>query len=353
MDEIITLRETLATHLAWHGARLNFLALFLIALIRSGTVNLEKLAGAFRNEAKQASNYKRLQRFFRDYQLDEEEIAKLIVRMMNIPQPWVLSVDRTTWSFGEITFNILVLGIVYQGIDYPVVWEMLKKKGNTKTDERVSLLKKFREIFPQEKIKYISGDREFVGKKWLSHLLGRKGMQLRVRIRESDKISSKQGLLKGSVYFSHLRVGEYEIQKKRCQVWGKWVYVSALRLENRELLIVISNHYCRRAIDDYAERWGIETLFGILKTRGFCLESTHFTDAERLSKLICLLSIALCWAVKTGEWLAELHPIPIKKHRRLAKSIFRYGLDCLRSIFLDLDLKYHDFLFCLNFLSCT
>ena len=57
MNEIIILRETLANHLAWHGARLNFLALFLIALIRSGTVNLEKLAGAFRNEAKQASNY--------------------------------------------------------------------------------------------------------------------------------------------------------------------------------------------------------------------------------------------------------------------------------------------------------
>ena len=128
MNEIIILRETLANHLAWHGARLNFLALFLIALIRSGTVNLEKLAEAFRNEAKQASNYKRLQRFFKDYQWDEEEIAKLIVKMMNILLPWVLSVDRTTWSFGETTFNILVLGIVHKGITYPVVWEMLKKR---------------------------------------------------------------------------------------------------------------------------------------------------------------------------------------------------------------------------------
>jgi hypothetical protein len=118
-------------------------------------------------------------------------------------------------------------------------------------------------------------------------------------------------------------------------------------------LIVISAHYSKNAIDEYGERWGIETLFGILKTRGFCLESTHFKDEERLSKLVSLLSLALCWAVKTGEWLAEVYPIPIKKHGRLAKSIFRYGLDCLRSIFLDLDLKSHDFLFCLNFLSCT
>jgi hypothetical protein len=44
--------------------------------------------------------------------LDKEEIAKMIVGMMKIPQPWVLSVDRTSWSFGKTTFKILVLGII-------------------------------------------------------------------------------------------------------------------------------------------------------------------------------------------------------------------------------------------------
>jgi hypothetical protein len=34
-------------------------------------------------------------------------------------------------------------------------------------------------------------------------------------------------------------------------------------------------------------------------------------------------------------------------------SIFRYGLDYLRSIVTDLDLKSDDFLHCLQFLSCT
>ena len=45
-------------------------------------------------------------------------------------------------------------------------------------------------------------------------------------------------------------------------------------------------------VKDYALRWGIETLFGIFKTRGFCLESNHFTDDERLSKLFALLTLA-------------------------------------------------------------
>ena len=129
------------------------------------------------------------------------------------------------------------------------------------------------------------------------------------------------------------------------------MYVSALRLEDGELLIVITPEAATSAISDYAHRWGIETLFGIFKTRGFCLESTHFTDVQRLSKLLALMAIALCWAIKTGEWLHQHQPIKLKKHGRLAKSIFRYGLDHLRSIVTDLDLKYPEFLNSLQFLS--
>ncbi len=43
-------------------------------------------------------------------------------------------------------------------------------------------------------------------------------------------------------------------------------------------------------IDDYAQRWGIETLFGIFKSRGFNLEDTHLIDSERLSRLFALKS---------------------------------------------------------------
>lgn len=64
MDQINLLRHTLKQHLPWHGARLNFLALFLIALIRVRTVDLSSLSLAFRTSAKAESNYKRLQRFF-------------------------------------------------------------------------------------------------------------------------------------------------------------------------------------------------------------------------------------------------------------------------------------------------
>lgn len=108
-------------------------------------------------------------------------------------------------------------------------------------------------------------------------------------------------------------------------------------------------------LSDYAKRWKIETLFSCLKTRGFCLEETHVTKKERLEKLLALLSLAFCWAYIIGEWLARTDPLKIKKHGRLAKSLFRHGFDYLRGILCNQDsiAKRIDFIRLCNLLSCT
>ena len=353
MNQINLLRRTLKQHLPWHGARLNFLALFLIALIRVRTVDLTSISIAFRNQAKSESSYKRLQRFFADFELDLTIIAKTIVALMKIPQPWVLSIDRTQWSFGSICFNIFVLGIVHNGVAFPITWMMLDKKGNSNSEERMDLLDQFWHIFPDAQVSYVCGDREFIGKDWLTYLMMEPEIPFRLRIKADHKIGNGQKSLPASIIFAHLQIGHSEVLSGKRWVWGRSVYVSALRLEDGDLLIVMSNDSPRKAIADYATRWGIETLFGMFKTRGFNLESTHFTKKERFSKLFALMSLAMCWAILMGEWLHEQTPLKIKKHGRKVKSIFRYGLDHLRGIVLDLDLRYSDFIHCVKFLSCT
>lgn len=353
MNQINLLRQTLKPLLGWHGARLNFLALFLVALLRVKTINLVELATGFRSNAKTGSSYKRLQRFFRNFDLDYSVIAKVVVTLMDIPQPWVLSTDRTEWSFGQKRFNLLFLGVIHHGVAYPVVWTTLDKKGNSNSDERMDLLDRFHFIFPDAQVAYLTGDREFIGKPWLSYLLIEPMIRFRLRIRNSDKIDDGKKQLRASIIFAHLQPGQTQTLSGRKLVWGRLVYVSALRLDNSELLIVIHPDFCSTAISDYGQRWGIETLFGMFKTRGFCLESTHFNNSERLNKLLALMTLALCWATKIGEWLHQHQPIKVKKHGRLAKSIFRYGLDHLPSIVTDLDLKKDEFLFSLQFLSCT
>ena len=56
MNQVNLLRQTLKPILGWHGARLSFLALFLIALLRVKTVNLVELATGFRSNAKTESS---------------------------------------------------------------------------------------------------------------------------------------------------------------------------------------------------------------------------------------------------------------------------------------------------------
>jgi hypothetical protein len=353
MDNVNLLRNTLKPHLKWHGARLSFLALFLIALFRVKTVNLVDLSIGFKSKTKKESNYKRLQRFLREFDLDYYDMAKLVIEMMEIPEPWVLSLDRTQWQFGSKVFNILTLGIVYKGVAFPLLWWMLDKKGNSNTTERIDLMKEFVELFCEYKIDYLSADREFLGHYWLGYLLSQSTMSFRIRIRETELLRDGKHQLSTRIVFSHLQIGQKSLLTRKRILWGHQVYIGALRLEDNSLLTIIAPHYCHTLIDDYAQRWGIETLFGIFKSRGFNLEDTHLVDSERLSRLFALLTIALCWAYRTGEWLSHQKPILIKTHGRKAQSIFRYGFDYLRHVLLNLDEHQADFRQALQFLSCT
>jgi len=295
----------------------------------------------------------RLQRFLREFDLDYYEMAKLVIEMMEIPEPWVLSLDRTQWQFGSKVFNILTLGIVYQGVAFPLLWWMLDKKGNSNTTERIDLIREFVELFCKYKIDYLSADREFLGHDWLGYLLSQSTMSFRIRIRETELLGDGKHQLSTRIVFSHLQIGQKSLLKRKRILWGHQVYIGALRLEDNSLLTIIAPHYCHTIIDDYAQRWGIETLFGIFKSRGFNLEDTHLLDSERLSRLFALLTIALCWAYRTGEWLSHQKPILIKTHGRKAQSIFRYGFDYLRHVLLNLDEHQADFRQSLQFLSCT
>src|SRR5215469_2743336 len=143
MASIRPLERTLAENIDWNKARINFLAKFIIALIQVRSVNLSEIASVFAGRAKQASHYKRIQRFLRLFQLSYALIAVLIVSLMGLPGPWVLTLDRTNWQFGKTPLNILMLGIVYKGVAIPVLWTILEKKGNSKTVERKAIIGEF------------------------------------------------------------------------------------------------------------------------------------------------------------------------------------------------------------------
>ena len=148
--------------------------------------------------------------------------------------------------------------------------------------------------------------------------------------------------------FYGLKPMESRVLYGKRDIMGCEVYLEGMRLFNGELLIIATNEFPGKAIQQYAIRWEIESLFSCFKGRGFNFEETHIIDYERIKKLIVLLAIAFCWAHKTGEWRHEHRPIKIKTHGRAEVSIFRYGLDYLIEAILNLGYRCNLFKICLK-----
>jgi len=153
-----------------------------------------------------------------------------------------------------------------------------------------------------------------------------------------------------------LKVGEKVEFRRGRKLWNQGVFVAAKRRANGDNVIVIASEQSGRILLEYGQRWQIETLFGILKTRGFRLEDTHLIKAERVSKLLSLLTLACCWALLAGELAGTETPPKIKKHGRAEKSIFRLGFEALRSCFCQITTNFRQkqrFQQLTLFLSCT
>lgn len=343
MDQVSVLKQQLRPHIHWHGARLHFLCLFLLALLKVRTVNRPELSLAFGGTAQPASSYKRLQRFFRQFEWDESSLTEMLLSILNIPEPWGLSIDRTNWKLGKTNINILMLGVVYQGVAIPLLWHLVDKQGNSNTEERIDLLEKFLEQLGDHQIDYIVADREFIGEDWFLYLLKYTSYRFCIRLKDNTKIGRGKTVSSAKVLFAHLKVGQTQVLKNRRLIWGHYLYVSATRFPDRSFLLLATPSKPKSALKDYANRWPIETLFGIFKSRGFRLEETHMTDPQRLSKLLSLLALALCWCLKSGEVQWGYHPLKPKKHGRLPKSLFRYGYDHLRQVCLNIDSQWQEY----------
>jgi hypothetical protein len=329
MTDIRSLERTLLDNLPWNKARIKFVARFLLALYAMRTVNLSILATAFSGHAKEESNYKRLQRFLREFEMPYAELALFIVKLLGVPGPYTLALDRTNWKVGAVDLNILMLSIVYRGVGIPVVWTVLSKAGNSDTSERTTVIEIFIDLFGAQNIASLLGDREFVGREWF-RFLKRHRIKFQMRLHKNTLVCNGRGqYVQAWRLFCRTRINCPLVIPEARKMWGLELYLSGCRLKDGEYLILVSSEFCEKPHEQYKNRWGIESLFGALKSRGFNLEDTHLKDSERLSRLLGLLALAFTWAFVVGLWQARVKELKLKKHGYPPKSIFRRGLDIL------------------------
>ena len=329
MTKVRSLEQTLGDNLAWNRARIKFVARFLLALYSQRTVKLTRLATACSGHASEASSYKRLQRFLHNFEMPYAEVAQLVLKLLGTPSPYTLALDRTNWKIGKVEVNILLLSVVYRGIGFPLVWCLLPHAGNSDTNERITLLEIWLDLFGVESIQCLCGDREFAGKAWFTFLQTNR-IPFQLRLKKNALVKNGRGqFVPAWRLFATTRINQVRVIAEARQMWGLNLYLSGCQLQHGEWLILVSAQYEDDPAQQYRQRWGIETLFGALKTRGFNLEDTRLTDEARLSRLLALLAIAFTWAFLVGQWQAEVNGLKLKKHGYPPKSVFRRGLDLL------------------------
>lgn len=95
---------------------------------------------------------------------------------------------------------------------HPPFWFVLrnKKKGNSDYKDHIALLETFIKTFGKERILYVLGDREFIGKEWVNWL-NEQGIGYDLSIKENGQyiFCARGGMAKAASLFYDLRPGEY------------------------------------------------------------------------------------------------------------------------------------------------
>jgi transposase len=233
-----------------------------------------------------------------------------------------------------------MLSVGYKGVSLPLFWTVLEEKGCSDNAERRGIVQQFIDEFGAGSIEFVTADREFASKEWLTYLVERK-ISFRLRIKANTLITDKRGQrIHASKMLKTMKKGERAELRRRRRLWNKAVFVAVCRKADGDNVIVVSSERTGRILLEYGQRWQIETLFGCLKTRGFRLEDTHLTHGSRVSNLLSLLTLATVWGILAGEIAARQTPPKIKKHGRAEKSIFRLGLESLRNCFCGLTTNF-------------
>jgi len=127
MKMVAKLTVILKSTLEWNKARIDLISSFLIALIMVRTVNLTEIASAMPGKASQSSKYRRLKRFFEQFQVCYRSIAFLIVKLLPISdESWDLSSVHPEIGIsrheGSMEYHSSLLNIVKKG-NYCSIWQ--------------------------------------------------------------------------------------------------------------------------------------------------------------------------------------------------------------------------------------
>ena len=306
------------------------------SILRYGDVLHKKLALTCKNDILHESQVRNIERFFSRSQLPvDNNFFVALYSILNLTGKLTVVLDRTNWCFGKKHINILVFSIIWNNSSIPIIWDVFDNKGGSSSaKQRNMLLKKLDLIMGLKNIEVILGDREFIGAEWFQFLHS-KNVPFIMRLKHNLYVQSNSGEKIQVGPLMHIAKRGKTREINNLTISGIPIKLVGTRSVNNEpVSVAVSTNVSGNPLSHYRQRWLIELFFKSIKTKGFNFENTHMFEPSRISQLFAIIALASVLAIKAGSLRALFKKIPVKNHGRRQYSVFSYGLDFLRFLYL-------------------
>ena len=320
-----SLSAVLAQHFPLDPRRQTVLSALILAVIQARSVVLYQLVQIVDLPGSDDTVYQRLKRFVQ-FTLPDFLVARFVLAHLQDEQQLLLVLDRTNWKLGCADINILLLSVRWQTFSFPLVWTLLPHSGNSNMATRIALVEQVMPFLQGRKL-LLAADREFVGRDWFV-ALRRLNISPVIRLRADSVVEGSPVWVR----LKKLRPGEVRVWYKSVYVYGVTLRVLACKNLHGQTLFLAYQGHAGPALKRYALRWTAENMHQALKSRGFFLESTHLTQPARVSTLLAVIALAFVWCCLVGNFEEQRDPSRRLRHGYPPKSLFRRGLDALRTV---------------------
>jgi CheY-like chemotaxis protein len=279
------------------------------SVLACGSVNTSELSQVLPRKVKSIeSNFRYIHRWLSNEKIDPHQVmsgfsAEAMELLSAQGQTIVLMLDQSKMIDG---FEVLMVSLRTKERAIPILWAVVATSGAIGFEVQSRLLHAVANMIPGGTKVILMADR-FYGTAAMVELCQRFNFGYRIRLKCNLTLEHEGGELNGH---DMGKLGLKGLEKvKLCgKITTNVGYIHEPG-HDEAWLIAMDEKPSRAKVLDYGLRWGIESMFSDLKSRGFNINKTQLKTAPRLSRLLLVLTVAMMWAVSTGWYEHQVNPV--------------------------------------------
>lgn len=282
------------------------------SVLQCRSVNTSEIAAVLPRAVKNDdSRYRVINRWLQNPMIDPLSVMagfvpELITKACEGGKRAVLMLDQSKIGEG---FECLMVSLRLGERALPLVWHVARTRGNIGFEAQSVLLDRLAAMVPEGCDILLTADR-FYGTAALIGWCQKARWGYRIRLKSNLTLQHRGAeITSGDV--ARFARGDYQ-GIERAELYSTGIFTNIATLHengyHKPWIIAMDAAPTAGRVRDYGMRWGIEALFSDFKSRGFGITQTHLTHADRIERLIVVLTIALYSAVSCALQPDEAEP---------------------------------------------